>query len=416
MKNIYTVFLIVVFLLAAFIFSSCSSSDNHVDLTDTEKRVDTVADTKEDIVLPPSDSDSENANPDTGDETTEPDTEETGSGETPGGVTGDTGETENTPYPSPDDTNEIIPVEIGPGTITPPGIDDIDEEKQSLISYMEKDAPYKAVLIESTKENGETESSIGYVLPQLEYYYFDIDSGFEFGFNPDRRVYIASVSKLPYLFSVIREIENYENSLISDNEREPDEKYDLSREWVYDSSTMYMWGSGEIIFEDDGFTLTIRELFEYALIYSDNVAFSQLIEMFGYDSYRELMDSLGISYNSYWVTDMMTISEVVSFMKELYAYFDEGSPYAVWMKECMEKSDQGFMIADYYPDISVPHKYGWDIDSFCDAAIVYDEHPYILVILTDYSDGNYDPEVLKYYEIVVKNTKDLHRKLWDEQK
>ena len=82
----------------------------------------------------------------------------------------------------------------------------------------------------------------------------------------------------------------------------------------------------------------------------------------------------------------------------------------------MEKSDQGFMIADYYPDISVPHKYGWDIDSFCDAAIVYDEHPYILVILTDYSDGNYDPEVLKYYEIVVKNTKDLHRKLWDEQK
>ena len=46
------------------------------------------------------------------------------------------------------------------------------------------------------------------------------------------------------------------------------------------------------------------------------------------------------------------------------------------------------------PDITIAHKYGWWNGNFHDAAIVYDKHPYMLIIFT-----NCDPESEPSFEI-----------------
>ena len=76
------------------------------------------------------------------------------------------------------------------------------------------------------------------------------------------------------------------------------------------------------------------------------------------------------------------------------------------MKENMMKSKHKVMICAAFTEGTVPHKYGWDIDSYHDMAIIYDEHPYLLVIMTDLHDGTDEDNA--FVRDVVEMTKQIH--------
>ena len=315
--------------------------------------------------------------------------------------------------------------------------------EEKLYDLLNSEAPLKWARVNKIDESGAVYASDEFVkvYPELSFAYYDIDSGEEITYNSAEIRYSASLIKAPYIYAVLREIEEFEknkhdfdkdgNPLYDENGEplfegnhpnydedgkiiylEGEEKYDLSEKWIYDSETMLTEGSGEIMEMDDGLELTWYELFDYALLYSDNIAFAQLRDRFGYSSFYKMINEIGIRGVE---TDFMNLSadDCVLFLREFYDYFETGSEYALHMKDCMTKSKHLEMICANYPSGMAAHKYGWDIDAFHDMAIVFDEHPYIIVIMTDYDDGGEEPT--DFIGDVTGLVKEIHAEMYPEK-
>lgn len=80
--------------------------------------------------------------------------------------------------------------------------------------------------------------------------------------------------------------------------------------------------------------------------------------------------------------------------------------YSEFMYDCMITSGQSVMIADVVAPTPCAHKYGWDKGNYHDAAVIYDEHPYLLVILTDMDTGS--AEINAYIQSIVRQVVKLH--------
>lgn len=269
---------------------------------------------------------------------------------------------------------------------------------------------------------------------EISFSYLDLETGFSFGFNDEKLTYTASVIKAPYMYAVFKEIEEFEfNKLNYSADGEPlydengnalfdgqhpnldsdgkiiyledEEKYDLSRKWVYDSKTMFVEGSGEIQKKKSGFTLTYLELAEYALKYSDNIAFDQFTKSFGKDYYNDLADSLGIKGHKKGFMQLSANDSLI-FLKEIYDFFETDSIYASTMKRALTNTIHSIIIPPAVKDYECVHKYGWDIDSYHDAAIVYHDRPFAVVVFTDLDEGRYLDNA--YIQRIVRNLLSIH--------
>lgn len=324
----------------------------------------------------------ENYEPDTISAEHETETEETSEAETEAEPETIAEETEPETETEPEDTAEADETE-----------QESDENKtptEKLMSLFENGAPLRWA--RAAEESDEFVK----VYPELSFAYYDIDSGEKIKYNSGEIRYSASLIKAPYIYSVLCEIEEFEKNKKEFDEDgniiylEGEEKYDLSEKWVYNSATMLEEGSGEIMEKEDGFELTWKELIDYALLYSDNIAFAQLRQRFGYKYFYEKMAEIGVTGVN---RDFMSLSadDCVKFLIKLDEYFESGSEYAEHMKDCMTRSKHLEMICAHYDEGEAAHKYGWDIGAFHDMALILDEHPYIIVIMTDYEDGGKEP-------------------------
>ncbi|MBR5446182.1 MAG: serine hydrolase [Clostridia bacterium] len=270
--------------------------------------------------------------------------------------------------------------------------------------------------------------------PQLALYYEDLTTGYTVTYNENKILYSASLIKAPYVYAVIREIEEFEyqkkhfaadgsalydasgNPLFSgkhpnldENGKiiylEGEEKYDLSQIWTYDPDKMMEEGSGKIQYEQKGFELTWKELFEYTLLYSDNVAFKQIRERFGMTSFQEMAKELSFKGTPYGFMQL-TASDCGKFLRVLHEYFVAESPYAVWMQDLMCRSAHSVLIPATVSPAKAAHKYGWDEESYHDMAVVFDENPYVLVVMTTLEDGG--NEVDTYIRSVIQQCRRIH--------
>jgi len=303
-----------------------------------------------------------------------------------------------------------------------------------LMTLLLREAPMRKVAEPGQEDLPKEEKTYVDVYPNLSYYYYDLTTGYTVSYNADRVTYSASLIKAVYIYSLLTEIEKFEynkinfdasgNRLYADN-GEPlfdgdhpnldedgniiylpgEEKYDLSRVWTYDEESMLVDGSSEIKHMGDGVTLTWRELIEYTLRYSDNIAFKEIRELWGYNLFYNTVGELGLKGSSSGFMQL-TAEDCVVFLKALYRYFDTESDYAKMMRENMVISAHTVIIPCCYPTGTVAHKYGWDIDAYHDMAIVFDEHPYVLVIMSDLDSGG---EVVdSYLRRLVDLTKRIH--------
>ncbi|MBQ4354947.1 MAG: serine hydrolase [Clostridia bacterium] len=299
------------------------------------------------------------------------------------------------------------------------------------------------------------------VYPKLAYYYKDLTTGTVVSYNADEILYSASLIKAPFIYAVLEEIDAFEKSKLppeettdetdaadeeipeteaspADTDSSPEteaaeeipaeseieetkaeivylpgeEKYNLDEIWTFDPETMMEAGSGEIQYMPAGTQMTWRELFEYAILYSDNIAFAQIRERFGYASFYKKVAELKISGVP---TGFMNLSaqDCGIFLEEMYTYFETDSEYARLMRDCMARSKHVVMIAVNYPTGTAVHKYGWDLGAYHDMAIIYDEHPYLLVIMTDYEDGGKTAN--GFIAEVVALTKEIHASLHPDE-
>lgn len=269
---------------------------------------------------------------------------------------------------------------------------------------------------------------------KIAFAYLDLTNGRTFSYNGDEVMFTASIIKAPYVYSVLRDVEEFEfkkmnfdkdgNALYDENGNalfegdhpnldkdgkiiylEGEEKFDLSRKWTYDSKTMFEKGTGEIQNKEDGFTLTYLELMEYSLKYSDNVAFKALREAFGYSYYNDLAKELGVvGVGSGFM--QLNANDCTKLLRPMYDYLETDSPYAAVMKKAMSEIGYSVMITPGVAPYDCVHKYGWDIDSYHDMGIVYHDRPFALVILTDLDEGKREDYV--YMQKISKAILTIH--------
>ena len=96
--------------------------------------------------------------------------------------------------------------------------------------------------------------------------------------------------------------------------------------------------------------------------------------------------------------------------EEVYIDDENDENYGAIFGEWLCQSAHTVMIPYAVYPTKTAHKYGWDVDAYHDAAIVYNTHPYLLVVLTDLDDGG--TEVDTYIRDVVKKVDDLHKQFY----
>lgn len=246
---------------------------------------------------------------------------------------------------------------------------------------------------------------------KVAFCYTDLNTGYTFSYNGDEIMYAASLIKAPYLYAVLKSVEDFEyrkmnfasdgTPLYDENGKalftgahpnldadgnilylEGENKFDLSRKWYYDSKTMFEKGSGEIQKKKDGFELTYLELIEYALKYSDNIAFAQVRKAFGSDEYNALAKELEISGISKGFMQL-SANDCAKFLTEIHKFCESGSKYGTAMKTALSKTAHEVLIPLAVSPIPCIHKYGWDIGAYHDMGIVYDSRPFSIVVMTD---------------------------------
>ena len=319
-------------------------------------------------------------------------------------------------------------------------LDGTDESGSPVYKWV-KSADVKKEFVQNAEKDGieyeedDWKNQEGIVYPRISFYYEDINNGWSLGVAPDEVYEAASVIKAPYILSVLetiaRDEQSYRDKMKAENKpiekidkdgdgvaesddiKFSDPSYDISEEIVYDKATMYKSGSGKIQSMDDGTVFTIKDFFEYTLLYSDNVAYQQLRKRYGYSTMTALASKLGtrtllLGGNS------MSARDAGTLFKEIYRFvqndedFDNAS-YGNLMKNAMLQGNHTVIIPSGVSPSRAMHKYGWDTNAYHDASVVLDENPYVLAVFSDLDVGGDD--VNAFLRGIVKRVNTIHKNI-----
>lgn len=331
-----------------------------------------------------------------------------------------------------------------------------------IITALEEGAPLRRIA--KTDEEGnpveppegrevvEEDEDYYYIYPRLALYYEDVSTGYRLAYGEDETFYSASLIKAPYMLWLLETISAEEDAAIARaeaaaaettaaetaageatapettaapetttgettaEETEPerpamlftDERYDLSRIFTY-TEDKKREGSGTIQYEPEGTEYTYRELCELAIRKSDNVAFYELRQVFGYSDFYAFNTRLGVNSTRKNFNNI-TAADMAIYLREMYDFIENDENYGAAFKEWLCGSAHSVMIPYAVYPAQTAHKYGWDDEAYHDAAIVYNEHPYLLVVLTDLDEGG--TEVDTYIRDVVKKVNMLHKQFY----
>ncbi|MDD6319444.1 MAG: serine hydrolase [Oscillospiraceae bacterium] len=213
-------------------------------------------------------------------------------------------------------------------------------------------------------------------------YLQDLTSGEEYTYQTDTLYYPASTLKAPYALWLCQ--------------RDDAGEIDLDTE-LPNQFQGRMAGTALERFNDSE-TIPAWEALRAMIVNSDNNAVTMLTTQWTASEesgFADFLARMGFSApNTCSITPerrilgMAGAADLGHFMAELYAYFDTGTENAEKLEECFLDADHDIL---YVPaGIPAAKKYGsWDY-AYHDAAIVYAQHPYILVCMTDQGDADVD--------------------------
>lgn len=225
--------------------------------------------------------------------------------------------------------------------------------------------------------------------------YTDIYTGFTISYNEQQEIFAASTIKAPmaiYLY------EQAEQGLIN-----------LDEKLTY-TAAYYNSGSGILKNREFNQSYTIRELISYAIIHSDNAAHNMLMDRFGRENMYNFWiekntKSIFKEYSNWGVTNA---NDATIYMKELYDYYNTDTTLA---NELMEN----FVNVTFKPlssndnKLVTANKSGWSGTVFHDATIIFDDNPYILVVLSNTGLNGY-PYLFNLTNDLIEQ---LHSQYWN---
>lgn len=253
----------------------------------------------------------------------------------------------------------------------------------------------------------------GASVPHIAVYYKDIASGSSFIYNGDDVFDSASVMKAPYIASVLKAYADYKDGkleLDDDDELTPEQleaMFELDEKIKLEHETMDVPGSGVLKDAEEGSEHSYKELLALSLKNSDNIAFSLVRKRFTNKWYYDFASTCGaVSPLKNYMN--MSVREAGAMFEEMYFYMLSDTEYGEFLRDNMKNSAHTVLSVTALAG-EVAHKYGWDIDAYHDAAIVFGERPYIAIVFTDMDCGG--GEVDRYIRSIFDDIEAIHELL-----
>ena len=201
-----------------------------------------------------------------------------------------------------------------------------------------------------------------------------------YSYNADVPLFCASLIKLPYAVFVCQELSAGKRSL--------DDTFVYTSDWWHK-------GTGIIRHGEDGTEYTIRDLLDYMLRYSDNVAYDVLVYYFGTEGFNSMMKDWGYDVrlgtpSPRWPD--ITALYMYDSMKETALHSSDGEAWAVAWDALCGSTDivSRPVLSDGENDVAV--KYGQYQYVYHECCYVDGEVPYIFTVFTKATHGTYIDE------------------------
>lgn len=198
---------------------------------------------------------------------------------------------------------------------------------------------------------------------------YSIDGTVLYSYNADKKMSGASLIKLSYIYYCCKQLDKGVHS--------------LDKTMTFTASRWYHDGSGIINYSGDNKQYTVRQLIDYALRYSDNVAYDMLLYLFGIDGYNKMIRDWGYDVQ---LTDLIHFPEMnadfvkTSFIK-MQKMSNTGESWKIAWNALNNSTDCYIRDAiGVSNDIAV--KYGNVSRYYHEACYVDGKYPYIVVVMS----------------------------------
>ncbi len=280
-----------------------------------------------------------------------------------------------------------------------------DEKSKELEDYIKNNTPtYRREITsdESSAETADTKQIYEEYAPEVSFYYMDLESGANMSYNGDRVSYSASLIKQPFVLWALKTIEAEEEK----EDFADGGTFDVNRIFTYQEKN-FREGSGVIQKSEYGTEYTYLDLLKLTVTKSDNIAFYELRKSYGTKGFFAFCESLGVKSPQRSLYNL-SAAECAIFLKETYEYFQSGSKYAGLLREWMQSTNHRIMLPHALKS-PVANKYGWDLGAYHDMGVVFHEHPYILVIMTELENGSAEDN--KFIRSLAKRVEAVHEEI-----
>lgn len=227
-----------------------------------------------------------------------------------------------------------------------------------------------------------------YNSPSYGIYVKQVATGNTAGINPQKEMYSASVTKLPYLYYVQEQLNK---KVIS-----PTTTYKYIPEVNHFKGSYEPEGSGSLSKTPDGKDYSVQELEDKIAKESDNVGHNILNYYVTHQSDQDFQKTLDKIAKKHWDVEKRDASAEMAGNVMEAVYQQNGSIIEALSST---KFDHQRIARDL--PVKVAHKIGDAYDFRNDVAIVYTNSPYVIAIFTDHSD----------YETISKISKDVYEVL-----
>ena len=228
---------------------------------------------------------------------------------------------------------------------------------------------------------------------KVAYAYRNLETDDMFSFNPDVCFYSASAIKFLVCLYIYKQAEENPTLL--------DKKLNLVEE-------DFKGGSG-VLSDDKSVTeYTIRELVYYALKESDNTAYIKLVNFVTPEKLKEFGLSLGANHTLEG-KDLFGITNAYDmgvYLTHLYNYLNTNTKLSNELKESMLNPSYQIIKSKSIDNNLFVRNYVSFVIAFHEVGIVYDENPYILIILTQKNELK---EKINYINKVAKKINKIHK-------
>lgn len=272
----------------------------------------------------------------------------------------------------------------------------------------EQEEKYKACLNrefteeEMTEELEEKQNAIDTLITSNHYQtsvlYEDLTTGFSYSYKPTTVYYGCSLIKIVDALYLI-------NKAIAGD-------INLDTETVtYTAKYKKAFSSG-MEKRKFGEKVTLRDLIDYAITYSDNSAHLMLIDYIGFNTLKAYGQSLGAKVILTGGDNFgnQTVEDTTIYLKEAYRIITENEEYGSFLKRIMDNNNRNAFNTD---TIRIYHKYGSFGDNYHDIGLsLDDENPYAISIFTLHENSGYANVVQGIHEKV----RDLHNAFYENRK